>query len=47
MLEKDYPYKGRDMSCKYDENNTSGVKVSSWRAVTPKSVKLMKQAAAT
>lgn len=47
MLEKDYPYKGRDMTCKYNKSKATDINVDSWKAVTPNSSNAMKQALAT
>jgi cathepsin L len=46
--ESDYSYKGRDARCKYDDTaakNSSGVKVDTWKAITPNNVAQMKKAA--
>jgi len=48
-LESDYPYKGRDKKCQYDDKaakKSSGVKVDTWKAITPNNAAQMKKAAA-
>jgi len=44
--ESEYPYKGKDVTCKYSKSKATNVEVSTYKNVTPKSVSQMKAAVA-